>query len=827
MSSIFLAEQASAHGRLTIPLTRNPTGYENDPIGFQSRPMTQFACRNAKNPSVTPTAYTAGDTITLEWDLTANHIGDAGVYISYDGDKSASDIYDMQFFKIANIPKARDHKKSLGLTYQIKLPEWLPGGNAVLRWEWYALHVNPTIELYAQCADIVITPSASAVAKSSIPMYPVVDSSGNTKTLPLYNTDRAIYRDGFDPSTPQWMTGPACALDYSENDCGLTAVGTKGNIDPATGNLSGGNIVNPAPTSPPVASPTSPPVDPTEDPVPSPTSPPTDPNSTPNPSGITQRFFLDSSSPLNTRKTLAAIGGLLAQCAWESGGEAPWHACDENNWSGSATASCTQRADGIVYHELTGPGACPVSAGMQMTAVTHASWTIGPVECTPGTATEKCCWWGRGPIQTTGPLNYGKLNTDVLQKIGSEHDLCTNPEAICQNDELKFLGTFYYWTEEVEKDSCFDASLSEYAQDFNNVDHSPLDGCKKYSEGIGSRINNGVWNGHAHGEQGRQNQFNHLMTYLQDGYEAYDGAHPSTCCTGNDKIDRMLELANIKAESDMEAYGVYTWDSFCETLRLFTDNPDSCTSGDGDNSSTNDGTAPVTPNPQPTQQPVESPVTAPTQPPVDDGTCSHQIAGERCTTTGEAGIESCCAAGHYCKVYSQWWSSCTLGSGDNEMPAPTPTQPPVESPTEPAPATTAAPAPVDTDPPATPAPEDGSCAGVDVSTKQDGAECGGHGYNGSHCCAEGLSCQAETEWFSACKPSCQSGFLCEQNPTSNLGSCPNRLIGQKCNDASWTSADNKGCCAGDLTCYANASGWSGCFKTQPTSWGWSVDPDNQ
>jgi len=276
MSAFLFAEQASAHGRLTKPMTRigSESAYENDPIGFQGRPMTQFACRNGKNPSVTPTEFNAGDVITLEWDLTANHIGDAAVYISYDIDEPASSVHEMQFFKIANIPKARDFKKSLGLDYQIKLPDWLPAGNAVLRWEWYALHVNPTIELYAQCADIVITAKAgSEVAKGDIHTYPVVDASGNTKTLPLYNQDGVIYRNGFDESSPQWMTGPACARDMTENNCQLTAAGTKGNIDPATGNLSSGNgvVVDP-PTQPPVDTPVT-------TPSPQPSNPPTTDNS--------------------------------------------------------------------------------------------------------------------------------------------------------------------------------------------------------------------------------------------------------------------------------------------------------------------------------------------------------------------------------------------------------------------------------------------------------------------------------------------------------------------------------------------------------------------
>ena len=73
---------------------------------------------------------------------------------------------------------------------------------------------------------------------------------------------------------------------------------------------------------------------------------------------------------------------------------------------------------------------------MKMTAVTYAPWAkLGPMECTPGTVTEKCCWWGRGAIQTTGPNNYGMLNKEVVMKTKSLKDkgidLCKNPEAIC------------------------------------------------------------------------------------------------------------------------------------------------------------------------------------------------------------------------------------------------------------------------------------------------------------------------------------------------------------------------------------------------------------
>merc|ERR1712228_634261 len=95
------------------------------------------------------------------------------------------------------------------------------------------------------------------------------------------------------------------------------------------------------------------------------------------------------------KKGLTNIAALLAQAMWESGGDAPWTACDENNYTGLETASCTQRHDGGVYHHLVGqPHACKVDPNMSMTAVTYASWTPGPMKCEPGTVTEKCCWWG-------------------------------------------------------------------------------------------------------------------------------------------------------------------------------------------------------------------------------------------------------------------------------------------------------------------------------------------------------------------------------------------------------------------------------------------------
>merc|ERR1712203_236416 len=184
---------------------------------------------------------------------------------------------------------------------------------------------------------------------------------------------------------------------------------------------------------------------------------------------------------------LANIASLLAQSMWESGGDAPWSACDENNYSGLSTAPCTQRSDGIRYDSLTSPPSCEVDPQMRMTAETYASWTPGPMQCVPGTETEGCCWWGRGAIQTTGPHNYKMLQQDVVSKVDSLSgtDLCTNPEAMCQVGELKWMGALYYWASVVQKAGPFQASLEAFIA-------SGLDDVS-FNTGAGGMVNNGFW----------------------------------------------------------------------------------------------------------------------------------------------------------------------------------------------------------------------------------------------------------------------------------------------------------------------------------------------
>ena len=77
--------------------------------------------------------------------------------------------------------------------------------------------------------------------------------------------------------------------------------------------------------------------------------------------GTTRRLHLGDSTTAGAAQGLTNIAALLAQCMWESGGDAPFSACDENNFKHTDTAACTQREDGERYDTLTDqPWHCPV-----------------------------------------------------------------------------------------------------------------------------------------------------------------------------------------------------------------------------------------------------------------------------------------------------------------------------------------------------------------------------------------------------------------------------------------------------------------------------------
>jgi len=223
------------HGRLTnvgagTGTTRigSATVYQNGPVAGGNTGLEwvcRIGARKASQADLVP-----GGKLPLKWNFGAAHVGDCAIYLSYDVDKTRGE---QKWFKIANLYDCKSKNRQ---TVTIDIPPWLPPGAAVLRWDWYAIHIWPTVEFYSQCSDVTVKNNGQ---KSVMPKTYKV----NTNTAyPASGRSGKGYRNPWDSRTDQSMTGPSCANGYTGNDCGRTAVGTKRNtIDGATGGGSSGS----------------------------------------------------------------------------------------------------------------------------------------------------------------------------------------------------------------------------------------------------------------------------------------------------------------------------------------------------------------------------------------------------------------------------------------------------------------------------------------------------------------------------------------------------------------------------------------------------------
>jgi len=189
----------------------------NDPATHPGR--QSLVCRVPNGHSSTPNIdVTAGQILELKWELTAAHPGDGGLWISYDA--SFSNTQDMRFFKIANFPQLRLMNRK---RVKVLLPSWLPSGQAVLRWDWYATHNQPYTEFFVNCVDINIQSSSLVLPSSIQPSHKLETGTGSATSYPLYNDDSAWC---WDCSGSDWdarkMNGPACVAGISGNCCDLT-----------------------------------------------------------------------------------------------------------------------------------------------------------------------------------------------------------------------------------------------------------------------------------------------------------------------------------------------------------------------------------------------------------------------------------------------------------------------------------------------------------------------------------------------------------------------------------------------------------------------------
>jgi len=242
-----LPELCWAHGKLTRPTPRDGITVgragldENNPVSFEpgcSGPMNRcdaFVCREDTPGAVTE--VTAGGSLAVQWSFTAFHVGDCAVYISYDVNLPRSQ---QKYVKIANLPDCKSYS-----TKSIRIPSGLPAGRAILRWDWAALHIWPTVEFYVQCADIQIS-SSSDVRPADLDSYSIT----NPPVYPDDGNDGVGYRNAFRSSMDQTMTGPSC-FDDSINECSLTAAGTLRNTDSRRGISTPSPLPSPLPSPPP------------------------------------------------------------------------------------------------------------------------------------------------------------------------------------------------------------------------------------------------------------------------------------------------------------------------------------------------------------------------------------------------------------------------------------------------------------------------------------------------------------------------------------------------------------------------------------------------
>jgi len=201
-----------------------------------------IVCRNAAaGPS--KATWTAGGTTTLKWQFGAAHVGDCSLWLSYDVTLPRAQ---QKFFKIANLP---DCNKDDNKDVTINIPAWLQNGLAVMRWDWYALHVYPTVEFYSQCVDITV-----AGGQTELP------AAVKTYTIPgLYpgrgNQDAGAYWNPY--GATKWkMEGPPCAEGVTGNCCDTTGYQRTGFINAPCAKAGTTPPASPTP-APPAATPTS------------------------------------------------------------------------------------------------------------------------------------------------------------------------------------------------------------------------------------------------------------------------------------------------------------------------------------------------------------------------------------------------------------------------------------------------------------------------------------------------------------------------------------------------------------------------------------------
>ncbi|KAG8464401.1 hypothetical protein KFE25_003464 [Diacronema lutheri] len=207
---------ADAHGHMSKPAPREPlwlpqyddgahtavgaTYRWDEPVYTIAGPKSisghqysanAFRCRESR-PSAPPfQQLVAGQTIDVEWTLSAVHPGDCYLYLSYDTNVDEPE----RWFKIAEFPGCT-HKADVdagfnGLnprtlnTWPVRMPTWLAScSHCVLRWEWISVQQVVDNEYFATCADVQVTGTAEPIRDFIAKVSPIVSISSPFGHLP-------------------------------------------------------------------------------------------------------------------------------------------------------------------------------------------------------------------------------------------------------------------------------------------------------------------------------------------------------------------------------------------------------------------------------------------------------------------------------------------------------------------------------------------------------------------------------------------------------------------------------------------------------------------
>lgn len=155
---------------------------------------------------------------------------------------------------------------------------------------------------------------------------------------------------------------------------------------------------------------------------------------------------------------------------------------------------------------------------------------VPKMQCSP-TANPGCCWWGRGPIQITGPTNIWNFQQEVLSNIPdySSTNLCNTPGDICEDTKIAWLSAMHFWVNGVQNEPTkyWEKSLQAYVENEFDLEQSKKgpDGQEvDISTGMGQLVNGGAWNAFGHDIEKRNKNFESLIDALKEGGMTY---HPT------------------------------------------------------------------------------------------------------------------------------------------------------------------------------------------------------------------------------------------------------------------------------------------------------------